>query len=42
MSPVLLGAGENLFNGIDMRALGYECAERVAGERATHVVLRKR
>jgi dihydrofolate reductase len=42
MMPVLLGAGEHLFGGIDMRALGYECAEHVAGERATHVVLRKR
>jgi hypothetical protein len=29
-------------NGIDMRALGYECAKYVAGERATHVFLRKR
>jgi dihydrofolate reductase len=42
MAPVLLGAGEHLFDGVDMRALGYECVERVAGERATHVVLRKR
>jgi dihydrofolate reductase len=42
MAPVLLGAGERLFDGIDTRALGYECAERVAGERATHDVLRKR
>jgi dihydrofolate reductase len=42
MAPVLLGTGENLLGGIDMRALGYACAERVAGERATHVVLRKR
>jgi dihydrofolate reductase len=40
--PVLLGSGEPLLNGIDMRALGYECAESVAGERATHVFLRKR
>ena len=40
--PVLLGSGENLFSGIDMRALGYECAQSVAGERATHVFLRKR
>jgi len=39
--PVLLGAGEELLHGIDARALGYECAERVAGERATHVFLRK-
>ncbi|MGH9808457.1 MAG: dihydrofolate reductase family protein [Terriglobia bacterium] len=40
--PVLLGTGENLFNGLDMRALGYECVKQVAGERATHVFLRKR
>ena len=40
--PVLLGSGEPLWNGIDLRALGYECAESVAGERATHVFVRKR
>ena len=40
--PVLLGAGENLWNGIDMHALGYECARSVAGERATHIFLHKR
>jgi dihydrofolate reductase len=40
--PVLLGAGEHLLNGIDMRALGYECTSCVAGERATHVYLRRR
>ena len=40
--PVLLGAGENLLGGIDLRALGYECAESVAGERATHVFVRRR
>jgi hypothetical protein len=37
----LLGAGEHLLQGIDMRNLGYECAKYVAGERATHVYLRK-
>ena len=42
MRPVLLGAGEHLLNGIDTRALGYECAKSVAGGRATHVFLRKR
>jgi len=42
IAPVLLGSGEHLLNGINMRALGYECVEHVAGERATHVVLRKR
>ena len=39
---VLLGSGENLWAGIDMRALGYECTNYMAGERATHVTLRKR
>jgi dihydrofolate reductase len=42
ISPVLLGAGERLFDGVDMRALGYECVEFVASEKATHVVLRHR
>ena len=42
LRPVLLGSGENLLQDIDMRALGYECAQHVAGERATHVFLRKR
>ncbi|MBV8604506.1 MAG: dihydrofolate reductase family protein [Pelomonas sp.] len=42
ISPVLLGRGEALFEGIDMRALGYECVETVASEKATHVVLRRR
>ena len=40
--PVLLGSGENLWDGIDMHALGYECSRHIAGERATHVFLRKR
>jgi dihydrofolate reductase len=40
--PVVLGSGENLFDGIDMRALGYECVKCVAGERATHVFLGRR
>ncbi len=40
--PVLLGAGENLFQGIDAHALGYECVRHVAGERALHVFLRRR
>ncbi|HUJ86377.1 MAG TPA: dihydrofolate reductase family protein [Burkholderiales bacterium] len=42
LRPVLLGTGEHLMGGIDLRALGYECAPPVAGERALHVFLRKR
>lgn len=40
ISPVLLGRGERLFDKVDLRALGYECVEFVASEKATHVVLR--
>ena len=43
ISPVLLGTGEHLLSGIDLRALGYECVEHIAGTRtAAHVILRKR
>jgi dihydrofolate reductase len=42
LRPVLLGCGEHLLDGIDLRALGYECAKWAAGERATHVFLRRR
>jgi len=43
IAPVLLGTGEHLLRDLDIRALGYECVEHIAGERAaTHVILRKR
>ena len=43
IAPVLLGRGEELLHGIDMRALGYECVQHTAGGRAAaHVILRKR
>ena len=35
VSPVLLGAGEPLFAGIDLPKLGYTCEKSVQGERAT-------
>lgn len=40
--PILLGSGESLWGGLDMRELGYEVAERIPGERAMHVIIRKR
>lgn len=40
--PVCLGTGESLWDGLDMHALGYDCTDCVAGERATHLFLRKR
>ena len=42
MRPVLLSSGEHLLNGLNLRALGYECVRQVVGERATHVFLRRR
>lgn len=41
IAPVLLGRGERLFEGVDLRALGYECVRFAASEKATHVVLRR-
>ena len=41
IAPVLLGAGERLFEGVNLRALGYKCVEFAASEKATHVVLRR-
>jgi dihydrofolate reductase len=41
IAPVLLGAGEPLLAGLDLRALGYACTRHVASEHATHVVLER-
>ena len=41
-APVLLGAGESLFAGIDVPALGYEVTRHVPTDKAVHVVLSKR
>jgi dihydrofolate reductase len=42
ISPVLLGGGERLFEGVDLRALGYECVQFVGSDKATHAVLRRK
>ncbi|MEJ6789313.1 dihydrofolate reductase family protein [Brevundimonas sp. BR2-1] len=39
ISPVVLGRGEPLWDGLDLPALGYETASSTAGERATHLIL---
>ena len=39
--PIFLGAGENLFADLDLRALGYACVERVATPGAFHLIVRK-
>jgi hypothetical protein len=38
-APVLLERGERLFEGVDLRNLGYECVQFVASEKASHVIL---
>jgi dihydrofolate reductase len=39
--PVLLGAGEPLFENLNLSGLGYACVDSIPGERATHVFIRK-
>ena len=39
VSPIVLGAGESLFAGIDLPSLGYHVTEVVPTELATHIVL---
>jgi len=40
-APVLLGQGEALFQGLDLRGLGYSVTERKSSEYATHLTLEK-
>jgi dihydrofolate reductase len=40
--PIILGRGENLFAGLDLRALGYHVVRHVVGERATHVFIERK
>jgi len=43
LSPVFLGQGEPLFQGLDLRALGYACEKHVPGKRAvSHLLLRRK
>ena len=39
ISPILLGQGEPLFEGIDLPALGYRVKEHVSTEAAVHLVV---
>ncbi len=41
VSPVFLGSGEHLFEGINLHDLGYQQVEQVQGERANHVIIKK-
>ena len=39
LSPVVLGRGEAIFEGLDLPALGYGVIESTASDLATHLVL---
>src|SRR5436189_75154 len=41
MRPIFLGKGETIFEGLDLRELGYKVEETVPGERAIHLIIRK-
>ena len=42
ISPVVMGQGEHLFGGLDLRALGYRCVRNIPGSRAAaHVFLQR-
>jgi dihydrofolate reductase len=42
MRPIFLGRGEKLFEGLDLRELGYECEKWVLGERAMHLLISRK
>jgi dihydrofolate reductase len=42
ISPVLLGAGEHLFSGINLAEIGFTDVRAVPGEYATHVLIKKK
>ena len=39
IAPVLLGAGERFFDGLNLPALGYACVRQEGSARATHLIL---
>lgn len=42
ISPIFLGAGENLFTEINLLDLGYQCTDHVTTDNATHVIIKKK
>lgn len=41
LGPVFLGKGESIFEGLDLRELGYRVEESIPGERTTHFIIRR-
>jgi len=42
MSPILLGSGESLLEGMDAAKLGYQCTQQVSTATVTHFIITKR
>ena len=41
IAPVILGTGEALFQGVNLRQLGYVCTQQIGTEMATHCFISK-
>ncbi len=41
LRPIFMGRGEKLFEGLDLRDLGYAVEKSVPGERASHMLIRR-
>jgi dihydrofolate reductase len=41
LSPAFIGEGEHLFSGINLHELGFTNIQTVAGENATHILIKK-
>jgi len=41
ISPILLGQGESLFEGIDLPAVGYRVTEHVSTDAAVHLLIER-
>ena len=41
LRPIFLGNGESIFEGLNLRELGYKVEDTVPGERAMHLLVRK-
>lgn len=41
VAPIFLGAGENLFAGLDFPALGYACTERISTANTIHLIVKR-
>jgi dihydrofolate reductase len=42
ISPIILGSGERLFDGLEDMDKSYECSQLVSTDRVTHIVFSRR